>query len=111
VGVAAALSISVTVVWFPGVLYCYQRAPLRLRDLLSVLWRPALASIAAGAALFGATRLVSLDVNLGIYLVLSLFAFVALYIIVFLMLPNGTRVARELASLIRSLPQGGLSGS
>ena len=50
-GVAAAFSISVCVLRWPTLVYCFKATPLRMGDLGRAIWLPTLTSIGAGAAL------------------------------------------------------------
>ncbi|MGI9333602.1 MAG: hypothetical protein ACR2RL_10655, partial [Gammaproteobacteria bacterium] len=47
-GVALAISVVQCAVRIPSILYCFKGTPLRLRDVMAAVWRPAWVSLAAG---------------------------------------------------------------
>jgi O-antigen/teichoic acid export membrane protein len=106
-GVAAAYSLVTTLLFFPGIAYCFRGTSLRACDLLGAAWRPILASIPAGAFLF-ATRSAELSPGgrlLSLGLDLTLFG--AIYLLAWIAVPGGIPVLRSLARLameIRGAP-------
>jgi PST family polysaccharide transporter len=52
VGIAAALSIVECSLAYPMFLYCFKKSPLKLSDLSSAIWRPAVASMSAVLVLY-----------------------------------------------------------
>jgi PST family polysaccharide transporter len=110
VGVAATFSISRCVLILPSVAYCFRFAPVKVADLLGVLWRPLLASVAAGAGTIAVSGLVnlggSLPLQLALRLALYLLTFGSLYILIWLVLPGGRQIVRDTLALVRELRAG-----
>lgn len=90
-GVALAVSISHVVLKVPSLWYCYRGTPVRLGDFFGAVWRPAVASVGAGLAVYGLERaffqacacpaVVALAVLFVVYGIL--------YAVLFCMLPGG----------------------
>lgn len=100
-GIAAAYSIVICALRGPSIAYCFHMTPLRFRDLLTELWRPASASVAAGAS-------VALLMPLGLRsrlatLVTCAAIFGIAYVLVWHLIPGGRRRFREMLSLIKYL--------
>lgn len=108
-GLAAAVSIVFCGLQVPALLYCFRPTFLKLGDLLTVLWRPALAAGLAGAGCWaiGALLLAALPP-------LSRFALQAagygvLYGMVWLALPRGRQILADMLRTLREL-RGGAGG-
>ena len=101
---AAAFSIVQCILRLPGIVYCFRTSPLRVADLLTVLWRPALASTVAAAALL----LFSWGVSYGRYalplvLGVDLLVFAAAYVLAWVWVPGGRHTLRDMFALAREL--------
>jgi hypothetical protein len=105
-GLAAAVSISFCGLQIPALLYCYRPTFLRIGDLLAVLWRPALASLAAGAAdwALGAVLLAPLRALPRFFL--QAIGYAVLYLAVWLMLPRGRKILADMLGTLRELRRG-----
>lgn len=103
IGVAAAVSITICGLRYPGIVYCFKSSPLKVSDLTSVIWRPTLASTLAGVALFAVNRAISFGQNLGIGLAIDLCLYTAFYILVWSLLPNGWQTLRQILKLFKQL--------
>ena len=103
VGVAAGFSVAVWLLRYPGVRFCYMDTPLKIRDLLGVLWRPALASIVAGFALFGFGLAVPLDINVVLGIIVDAVIYGIVYVLCWLVLPNGARDLLNLVAIVREV--------
>ncbi|MEJ2722248.1 MAG: lipopolysaccharide biosynthesis protein, partial [bacterium] len=97
VGVAAAYSISLIVIRYPSIVYCFRGTHLRPIDLGAALWRPTAASIAAGLALYGTGKLIGVTLPTAVSLVIDLFIYCVYYIVIWVLLPHGWRSARDVA--------------
>lgn len=102
-GVAVALSLTTALVKYPGFLYCFRTSPLRVSDVMDVIWRPAVASLAAAAATWwlGLGDQAELPLLLALGLEATIFA--ALYLGVWLVLPQGSRQLRGILALMAEL--------
>ena len=101
-GVALAYSATVCLLRPLGIWYCYQTAPLRMRDLGAVLWRPMLASILAGLASWGILHTIAVT-NLWLRLVVAVALYVGLYLSIWLLLPGGKSRLTAMLYRIREL--------
>lgn len=102
-GVAAGLSVAVCTLRLPEIAYCLRTSPLKVRDLLSVLWRPALASATAGAALFLVNRLLAWGGAAVLGLLIDLVIYAVCYVVSWLLLPNGRQIVLETLRLAKDL--------
>ncbi|MBU4286950.1 MAG: lipopolysaccharide biosynthesis protein [Proteobacteria bacterium] len=96
-GVAVAYTISNYVTLGPTLWYCFRRSPISIMEFFSVIFRPIIASITMGFAVFFArTYLSNLSdaISLGLSLIISLLA----YILVLFFMPGGVRFLREFSS-------------
>ena len=102
VGVAASLSITRILLWFPGIIYCFKTTPLKVNDVGSAIWRPVVSSALSAAVLL---FWIGLDYNIGLVwkLVLEFFIFSLLYIISWVTLPGGKSKGKEIVHLIKEL--------
>jgi O-antigen/teichoic acid export membrane protein len=105
IGVAAAHTIVTVGLRYPSLVYCFRTAPVRVRDVLEVLWVPALASTGAGVLLYVLSLALPSPASVPAALVLDLLLYGALYAAVWAAVPNGraaildlVRLAREAAS-------------
>ena len=87
--------------WYPSVAYCCRTAPVRPRDVVSMLLAPAAASIAAGAALPGFMRLLPHAACTPVQLAVDLVVFLALYGTAWLIIPGGRQSLGRFAALGR----------
>jgi O-antigen/teichoic acid export membrane protein len=102
-GVALAYS-GVQMVLFPlAIVYCFRVSPLRMSDFVSAVWRPATASVAAAAALFGASPVYDSIAAVWIRLGLDFAFYVVFYVFIWVGLPRGRHAARELIGIARDL--------
>ena len=88
IGVAASFSITITVLRYPGIVYCFKTSYLKVGDLIEVLWRPALASVMAGVTLYCSNLYIGSPIPL-ISLILDSLLYGLFYILCWLILPNG----------------------
>jgi PST family polysaccharide transporter len=102
-GVALAYSITVCALRTPALLYCYHTTPVTMGDLVRAIWRPAAASLAAGALIALVDRLAAPDLSLVPGLILEAALFVLLYLGAWYLLPRGRQATREVFDLLRVL--------
>jgi O-antigen/teichoic acid export membrane protein len=102
-GVAVAFSVSTIALRLPAILYLLRDSPVHPMDLLGPLARPAFASIAAGAIIFGLRTALSLTRGGALVLLGAAPVFGALYFTTWLALPGGRRAVRELLGLFRDV--------
>jgi len=103
IGVAISYSASVVVLFPLSILYCFRVAPLRLRDFILAVWRPAAASISAAAILFGLGSVVELGLLVGIQLVVNFIIYIVLYALIWVGLPRGRSAVRDVMSIAKQL--------
>lgn len=105
-GVALAYSCTQMVIFPLAVLYCFRGSPLRMADFVLAVWRPATASISAGAALFGVSVLFDSIGSEWIRLGLDFAFYAVCYILIWVGLPHGRRAARDVIDIARDLRPG-----
>jgi O-antigen/teichoic acid export membrane protein len=89
-GVAIAFSAVIVLLRFPAIAYSYIDSPVRLRDLLECIWRPAAISVCAGAALyFFPHRVNGSLLELTMWLAVEGAVFATLYLIGWIVIPGG----------------------
>ncbi|MCL1469346.1 lipopolysaccharide biosynthesis protein [Argonema antarcticum] len=103
IGVATAYSISRILTRYPAIHYCYKATFLNVTDLDAVIWKPALASVLAGAALFGVDYLILFTQNPAIGLAIDFIIYTLFYILAWSILPNGWQTLRGIVQLIKTL--------
>jgi PST family polysaccharide transporter len=103
IGVALAFSGTVIILLPFAVQYCFRTSTLRLRDLGIALWRPATASILAGAALFAVTRLYSYSLPVVAGLIIDFVVYSVLYILIWVSLPRGRGALRDVVNIASAL--------
>ncbi len=106
IGVALSFSIVLTVLRYPSIVYCFRRSHLSVSDLGIAIWRPATASIAAGACLYLASLVFSITAPVGVSLMLDFVLYALFYIIIWIALPRGRQSVRDIAEIVRELKQG-----
>jgi len=103
IGVAAACSIALCLLWLPGVAYCFHGGPLRISDLTGMLWRPALAAIIAAAVVMTFDEWVSIQLRPLLSLAIGFIVFASTYTLIWLILPKGRKMVRETLQLTREM--------
>jgi O-antigen/teichoic acid export membrane protein len=102
-GLAAAVSIVFCALQYPALRYCLRPTFLRMGDLLGVLWRPALASVAAGAGCWLLGRwLLGGQTPLARFALQGV-AYLGLYGLCWLGLPRGRRSLQDMVDSLREL--------
>jgi O-antigen/teichoic acid export membrane protein len=101
IGVAAAFSIAVVILRIPGLAYCFKGTPLRVVPFLGVLARPAAASVAAGGLLYLGRSVLFPDAPLAGRLMLDAATFAVAYPAVWILLPGGRRILKDIMTLLR----------
>jgi O-antigen/teichoic acid export membrane protein len=106
IGVALSFSIVLVVLRYPSIVYCFRRSHLRLSDLGIALWRPATASIAAGAFLYAVSRVFAFELPVAVSLSLDFVIYGIFYILIWIALPRGRRSVRDIVAIVRELKLG-----
>lgn len=103
-GVAYAVSISRLLLKIPGLLYCYSKTPITLGDFLIAIWRPSFSALFSGFILFFiGTHFFSNVSILFLKLVLNSFLFMLLYLLFYIILPNGFAHLKQNISYLKKL--------
>jgi PST family polysaccharide transporter len=102
-GVAAAFSVAVCALRIPAIVYCLRGSPLGPRDLLGVLWRPAVASIGAAVLLALANAFLLAEVGPIAGLAIDVLAYGLLYLTCWCLLPRGRAILTDILRLSREL--------
>ena len=102
-GVAIGLSTARVVMRLPAMIYCFHGTPLRLLDVGEVIWRPVLASVAAGLVAWWLDPATLMD---GFRLLLQLVIFTAVWFIGMLAIPGGIGRLKEGVRMVRGLRGG-----
>ncbi len=102
-GVAIGLSTARVVMRLPAVIYCFRGTPLHLLDVGEVIWRPVLASVAAGVVTWWLDPAGMVD---GFRLLIQFTIFLAAWLTGMLAIPGGVGRLREGVRLVRGLRRG-----
>ena len=99
-GVATAFSLAVCALWLPGVAYCMATVPVRIRDVIAAVWRPAGAAIAAGGLLHVYIVLVVPDWPRVLDLGADVVVYGVAYCVCWLLVPRGPSTMKDIISLL-----------
>lgn len=102
-GTAAAGSIATVLLRYPTILYCFKGTPLTQHDLFAAIWRPSVASLTAGAALWAFTFMFSVHGHETVRLVVETLIFGVLYFACWIGLPGGWRFLGDFAGLFKEM--------
>ena len=102
-GVAGALSASFVILRIPSIVYCFSGTHLRMRDLVEAIWRPTVASLGAGAALFWLLPVIGVTSSRVGQLAIDFVLYVILYILLWVVLPGGLQSARDIIRIVGDL--------
>lgn len=97
---AAAFGLSQPILVLFAIIYCYKGTPLRFTDLVSTIYRPALASIGAAAVLMGVQNFLPSGINVAISLLVDSVLYGLFYLAIWMVLPNGRQTLLELLIVI-----------
>ena len=97
------MSTARVVMRLPAMIYCFHGTPLRLLDVGEVIWRPVLASVAAGLAAWWFDPATLVD---GLRLLLQFGMFTAVWFIAMLAIPGGIGRLKEGVRMVRGLRGG-----
>ena len=97
------MSTARVVMRLPAMIYCFHGTPLRLLDVGEVIWRPVLASVAAGLAAWWLDPATLMD---GFRLLLQFVMFTAVWFIGMLAIPGGIGRLKEGVRMVRGLRGG-----
>jgi PST family polysaccharide transporter len=111
VAVAGTFSACAVVLMISGVFYCYRISPLEPHQLLANLWRPAVASILAGAGVLAVVQALTAEWHVVQRLAIEVFLFAVLYGVSWLAMPGGISILREMWGVGRELVYGRPAGS
>jgi len=102
-GVAIGLSTARVVMRIPAVLYCFHGTALSIRDIESAAWRPIVASVVAGVAIWFLDPTTTAPV---LRLATQAAVFAGFWLIVMSILPGGVGRLAAAVTLLRSLRTG-----
>jgi O-antigen/teichoic acid export membrane protein len=103
IGVAWSLSINFMLIRYPAVAYCFKDTPLRPRDLGVVLYRPALAAISSGIAIWYVYQQYLQSWNLIGAFATMLGLFAVCYLLIWMILPGGPRHLLDTVKLLKEI--------
>lgn len=103
IGIAASVSLTMFLLRYPGIVYCFKSTPLKVSDLMGVLWRPTLASLTPAAILFAIRDWFVVGENPLVGLLIDALVYTVLYILIWCMLPNGWQTLSEILRLLKEL--------
>ncbi len=102
IGVAAAYGLSRPIFLVAGFIYCFQGTPLKVENLISNIWQPALASLGAAIALTGINYWFPIDINRLVNLLINFIFYASLYIAIWIILPNGKQTFLSILKLSKT---------
>lgn len=102
-GVAAVYGLSRPIFLIAGFAYCYHQTPLKLTKLISTLCPPALASTGAALIVCNTNLLSYLRINTLVSLLIDLGLYSVFYLLIWIMIPNGRSILREMLQLAKVL--------
>lgn len=102
-GVAVAVSVVTLIIRIPAYRYVYAESPLSISDLLSVLWRPATCSLAAGTILFFINPFGGSTLSVAASILRDGIIFALCFVLFWIALPGGVRIMRDTITLLKSL--------
>lgn len=103
-GLALAISIAKSVLWIPGLWYCYKVTPIRLSDFGVAVWRPLAASVFAALLSYGFEVLFLQSVELQpVRLLIIAGVFGLCYLAAWMVLPRGRERFIEMVRSMKHL--------
>jgi len=100
-GVAVGYTVGMCLLSYPSMVYCTWKTPITLTDILSVFWRPAIASIASALLLYVAQQTLPLTNHiLLINLCVNGLLYAVFYIFIWLILPGGYTESKNIFKMI-----------
>jgi len=103
IGVASSFSIVSCILLYPRLWYCFRRSPLHVHDLLSVLWKPCVASMVACVLVFLIRRIVLLNCVMAAKFAVESSTFGLFYVLVWCLIPKGRDTLYEVLQIVRDL--------
>lgn len=101
IGVAVGYAASRWLLLLPELALAFDQSPITWSDYRSVIWRPTVASVLAGAALWGLNA--QLPDAVAQRLMVASLVFSASYVLTWFVLPGGRGAARELVGVARRM--------
>jgi O-antigen/teichoic acid export membrane protein len=80
---------------YPGFAYCFRGTPLRVADMSAAIWRPATASLSAGALLYPCLHVLHGHGPVVVTLALASILYAIAYVAVWIILPGGKDFIRN----------------
>jgi hypothetical protein len=102
IGVATAYSISRVLLRYPAIIFCYQGTFLKLGQLNRALWKPTVASLTAGIALYGSNLMWQYEQKNSIYLLFDAIFYTIFYLLCWVILPQGWQTLKEMLALLKA---------
>jgi PST family polysaccharide transporter len=103
IGVAAAFTAVTCALAWPGVAYAVRESPLSVDDVVRIVARPALASIAAAAVLQVVHRDLLPITNAIVRTGSAAVLFAAMFVVIWIVLPGGRAATREAIDALREM--------
>ena len=102
-GVAYAQVASTYLLLFPVLHWGFKGTPIGLRDFASAIWRPLVASLLMGAAMYALEYAFLSELHPGAMLLIALFEAIPFFLIAFILLPGGREELAHATQGIRAL--------
>jgi PST family polysaccharide transporter len=102
-GVASGYAIANYLILLPSLWYCFKTSHLRIRDVFSTIWRPAVASISASILTIWVASLLPNNLPLILHVLLSGVIFSLIYLGGWSLLPNGLSFLNWIRNLATEL--------
>lgn len=103
IGVAAAFTAITCLLTWPAVAWAVQESPVTVRDIVRVVARPMIASLAAAAGLAAVRAGLTVTGPLLLRVAVEVAVFAVVFVLVWLILPGGLAAMRQAAGALREL--------
>lgn len=102
-GVAVGHTVATCMLTYPSIVFCLKTSHLSMRGFLSIIWRPALASIIAALLLLAAGAAIPSRGGMAIELLIKLIAFGLAYLLLWVALPGGRQAIADARRMVADL--------
>ena len=102
-GVAVGFTVATCLLTYPGIAFCLKNSHLSMRDFFGIVWRPALASVAAALLLLAVGAVIPSGRSVAVGLLVKLAAFGLAYLTLWVGMPGGKQAAADVLRIVAEL--------